>query len=410
MKQCLALFFALSVAVAQDDVQPRLDSIIKKYEKLEASSNAVELHTQWLESPAGQEDIAFLAAHYNDLSNWQKEDIPQELARTGLVVTVLLLEKALVHNEEALSGIFYACIVEEFEPGFGKAVAPFVVPWVGRSRHSTSDSAITVLPILDPELASKVFFVEKFVGVNSPTAHLILSSCNNTGLTVPLSVLDPLISAFEDKVGYPDAAYRIWAGYSQAITALAVHDPARAFAKAEALMKTDMLKTQPYRAEDLSELPLLAVGLSGLYDRVADYFDKHGHFGNFPEAAQFFFAVRYFETDVVSIGFAQALQTPPGDHIQLVRKAYREIGDNHSLERLDWMYKPFGESGPSPDSDTRWRQMMEMKPPYFDQESKLRDEWAEDPRSKTHDVHGSWKLSMYVYTHAKEIKEALAKP
>ena len=410
MKSCLVVLLTISMAIADDNIKPRLTAITKQFEQKEEAANAVELHTQWLKSPAGKEDIAFLTAHYNDLSSWQKQDIPQELARTGLVVTVPLLEKALTTSDGTLAGIFYACIVGKLEAGFGKAVAPLVAPWAGRSRTPSRDSAIIVLPILDPEVASKVLFDEKLIGENSPTAHQVLESCNDAALAVPLPILESLISAWESKAASPNPEYPIWAGYAKALTALAVHDPVRALAKAEALMKTPSFKTESSKAEYLRELPLLAVGLSGLYDKVGDYFAKHENFGDLPEAAQFYFAVIYFESDASNGGLGQALHNSTGDLLPLVRKAYEVIGDTHSLDWLDSMLKPFGSAGPSPDRNIRLRQMNEMNPSYFDQESKLRDEWQAKPDGKQPEVPSSWALSVYVSKHAAEIKRALAKP
>lgn len=410
MKSCLAFILTISMAIADDNIKPRLAALTKQFDQMEAEDNAVELHTQWLKSPAGQEDIAFLTAHYNDLSASRKQDIPQELARTGLVVTVPLLEKALTASDGALAGVFYACIVGKLEAGFGKAVAPLVAPWAGRSRTPSRDSAIIVLPILDPDVASKVLFTERFIGESAPTADQVLESCNDAGLAVPLPIIESLILAWEDKAVSPNAEFRIWAGYAKALTALAVHDSARALAKAEAIMKTPSFKTDPSKAEYLRELPLLAAGLSGLYDKVGDYFDKHGQFQDLPEAAQFYFAVIYFESDVSNGGMSQALHNSVGDHLPLVRKAYQAIGDTQSLDWLDWMLKPFGSAGPSPDRNIRLRQMNEMNPSYFDQESKLSEDWQAKPEGKQPDVPPSWALSIQVSKHAAEIKRALAKP
>lgn len=391
------------MVAAQDDIKPRLASITKEFDAREyTEGSATALHDKWLRTPAGQEDIAFLAAHYSQLHSLQKYQIPTELARTGLRAVVPLLAKALAENSSALAGVFYACRLGKPEAGFGKDMAPLVVPWIGRGRITSSDTAIEILPVLDPELAGKVFFVDEFVGLKSTNVHLVLSACNDAGLAVPPQVLHPLISAWESQAASSDAEYRISRGYVEALKALAVHDPAAAFAKAEVLMKAN-----PHVTDKLSDLPLLGVGLSGLYDQLADVYDDPERFKALPEAAQFYFAVTYFESDCSNGGMSQALGNSTGDLLPIVRKAYQATGDTQGLAWLDWMCKPFGTAGPSTDRSTRNQQMDTMTPSYFEQESKLDEEWAETHRNDPATVPSSWILSVYVSKHAEAIKQAL---
>lgn len=404
MKWLISMLFAVTMADAVDNITTRLTSIARAFDARESAPDAVEAHVRWLQTQQGRSDVVFLAANYDRLSDQQKYEIPTELARTGLLAVVPLLEQALARKEDALAGVFFANHLGKPESGFNKAVAPMVVPWIGKSVIESRDTALMLLPVLDPELAAKVLFMEKFVGLDAPKVHYVLGSCNDAGLNVPRSIIDPLLTAWEKPAQDTKAEYRIERGYLEALKALAAHDPLAATQRAETI-----IQARPSWSDNLADLPLLASGLVGLYDKVADLADTPGRFNALPAAAQFYFAVSYFESDCSNGGFSQALGNSTGDFLPLVRSAYKAIDDRRGLEWLEWMCKPFGKDGPSPIRAERLRQMEAMKPSFYEQEDGLSDAWNEKHRDEPYQVSTSWKLAVFASKHADEIKKALAR-
>lgn len=390
-----------SVAAAEDT---RLAKIAHEFEIREQADDSILAHTNWLKTEHGVRDVAFLAENFDQLPQLKKLEIPTELARTGLLVVVPLVKKSLTGSRMPLAGLFYACRVGKHEPGFGKAVAPSVVPWVGKneSKIATDDMAAQILAILDPELATRVLLEDRFLNINYPQVHWILKACNEGGLKVPLNKIEPLLAAWEVLAANPECDYRIERGFQEALKALAPHAPERAIEKAE-----QMIKLRPDWSEKLAELPLLAVGLSDLYYKLADVADDPARFAKLPKAAQHYFAVTYFEADCANGGISQALGNSTGDYFPIVVDAYRTIGDNRSLEWLAMMCQPFGKDGPPQERLKRNQQMDSMSPPYIEQIEKIEMQWKSRHPNVGWMPSTAWRLARYASQHAEEIRNAL---
>ena len=382
---------------------PRLTKIAKEFEIREQADDTTSAHLKWISTEAGMQDVAFLAENFDRMTDQQRFEIPTELARTGRLAIVPLLERALGKSSNALAGVFFACHLGGMEPGFAKAVAPLLVPWIGKSMIESRDTALMLLPVLDPDLSAKILFVKDFVGEKAAKVHWVLASCNEAGLKVPRQVIDPLLTAWEKPAQDSRSEYKVERGYQEALKALSIHDPEMATQKAE-----EILRGRPRWSDQLADLPLMAAGLTALYDKLADLDEER--FSKLPEAAQFYFAVSYFESDCANGGIDQALRNSTGDYLPLVKKAYQAINDQQGVEWLNWMLKPFGNPGPSHARDERITQMNAMTPSYCDQTEQLRESWNDHHRDDEPQISTSWRLAVYAAKHAAEIRKALALP
>ena len=230
---------------------------------------------------------------------------------------------------------------------------------------------------------------------------MVLKSCNDVALKIPLPNIEMLLNAWKDYGDDPKAELRIIYGYRQSVRSLALHKPQDAMKIAEIII----LKN-PDESENFSQVPLDAAGLTGLYGALCEHAIDDKKFSKLPELAQMYFAVLYFEADMVNGGISQALGNSTGDYLPLVRKGYEKIGDKKGLRFLDFMLKPFGPDGPSQDREKRNRQMDAMNPTYLDQEDALYDKWYElskDDKSPATE----WLLNVYAARNVDVLKPLL---
>lgn len=400
-----SLYFLLQmmplVSNGDESVEVRLKTILSDFDKREESDDGALAHREWIKTPDGKKDVVFLAEHYDKFEPYRKYELPMELARTGSADVIILLKKSLADFEKGsstLSGIYYACNYGHADERFKKELAPALIPWIGKSDLGQLERAIELLPQMDPELASKVFFKDEYLSPDAPMVAVVLKSCNDVALEVPHPNIERLLNAWKDYGTDPKAELRIIYGYRQAVRSLALHKPEDAMKIAE-----NIILKNPDESENFSQVPLDAAGLTGLYGSLCEHAIDDEKFSKLPEVAQVYFAVLYFEADMMNGGINQALGNSTGDYFPLVRKGYEKIGDKRGLQFLDFMLKPFGPDGPSQDREKRNRQMDTMNPTYLDQEDALYDKWYElskDDISPATD----WLLNMHAARNADILK------
>lgn len=321
-----------------------------------------------------------------------------------MVEVVSLVAKALanrINGLEALPGIFYACNFGEPDKPYREALAPLVVPLIGKGSVPDHDAAIEVLPLLDKELAARTLFTERFLAPRSPFVETVLSSCNDAGVKVPVNFIHALLDEWKSTGLNPQSPSRIQAGYREVIRALAAHNPQ----EAENLMES-IVQKHPDQAGNFSEVVLACAGLTRLYDGLCSYAEDPATFASLPEEAKIYFSVVAFSEDSANGGFGQALDNSTGDYLPWVKKGYQAIGDAEALRFLDWMCKPFGVQGPSADQGKRRAQMEEMKPAYAQQEEHLRESWVPDPKEGSQ-ISTLWLLNRYAARNAAILKPFL---
>jgi Domain of unknown function (DUF4375) len=383
----------------EDD--PKLKAILAAYDKREEGESAREAHRAWLKTTTGREEAAYLAERYESLHDMRKYEVPTELARTGAPEIVPLVTKTLAdgkNGRHVLAGIFYACQLAGAGDDFRHAVAPGVVPWVGKGIVSGQDAAVELLPQLDGPLAARILLTDEFVSKDAPLVHVVLASFNDVGMEVPRPPIQKLLDAWKSTGTDQSSEYRIRKGYREAVRALAVHDPRQALDIAERIVREN-----PRESEAYSEIPLAAAGLTGLYESLCDSADDPAKFAKLPEIARIYFAVGCFEADCSNGGIEQALGNSTGDYLPLVRKGYQEIGDPRSFQFVEWMCKPFGPEGPSTDRTARIHQMASMTPTYDEQVEPLREAWEKQDKDPSL-VSTEWLLNRYAAAHAKVMK------
>lgn len=389
------------VSNGEESVEIRLKTILSDFDKREENDDSALAHREWIKTPDGKMDAAFLVEHYDRLQVHRKHELSTELARTGSPDVILLVKKSLADFERGgltLLGISYACIYGHADERFKKELAPALIPWIGKSVLSRLDTAIELLPEMDPELASKVLFTDEYLSADAPLVHMVLKSCNDVALQVPLPYIERLLNTWKDYGVDPKLEHRINYGYREAVRSLALHKPAEAMKIAE-----NIVRKNPDEHENFSQVPLDAAGLTGLYGALCEHAMDDEKFSKLPEVAKIYFAVLYFEADMINGGISQALGNSTGDYLPLVRKGYDQIGDEIGLRFLDFMLKPFGPAGPSQNREERNRQMNKMSPNYFDQEDSLYEEWYELSKDEK-SASTEWLLNVFASRHVDVLK------
>jgi hypothetical protein len=219
----LLALFSQPFVFGADAPDPKLKAILSAYDKREEAADNFEAHRKWITSPVGREESAYLAEHYDSLHDTRKYEVPTELARTGELEAVPLIQKSLAdaqNGSHVLSGIFFACHMAGAGEEFRREIAPAVAKWIGKGSTTRDDPALGLLPHLDRDLASKILFNDDFLSPEAPAVDVTLASCNKAGLDIPLPRIQRLLEAWKNSGIDASSDYRILRGYREALRPL----------------------------------------------------------------------------------------------------------------------------------------------------------------------------------------------
>jgi len=99
-------------------------------------------------------------------------------------------------------------------------------------------------------------------------------------------------------------------------------------------------------------------GLRDVHGRVFDLYEKAGHeIERLPEPVQHYLRVRFLVDEVNNGGYSQYFFNSSGDEAPKTPSALRAIGAEREAAELEAAFRQFGRDGPSPDQQTRRKQL-----------------------------------------------------
>lgn len=370
---------------------------------------SVAPHAKWLATPEAPLEIAYLLAHFDQLSADMKKHIPVSLAQAGAISAVPLILKALEDPQINSEIVLKLLLMGRYPDGdFGRRIAPKLLPLIA------NDYAISLMFRLDRNFALQSLTTEKYLGANSPISLQILKQATYGGDKIPRHLLDSLVTGWRNAPNLESSFHNHHVG----VRALALYGADVALKEAES-----MVALHPDLSYYYSEFVLNAAGLSGLFEGLAEYALDLKKWAALPEPAKIYFAVQNLEfelfpgypfDEVLPVAYAGNMDEgkAEGDLIPWVRKGYQDSGNTLGTQWLDWMLKPFGSNGPAADGKARTAQMQQMRPEYSEQIEALEDSW-EDHREatlpNTKPPGAGWLVSRYATKHVDVLKPYVKK-
>jgi hypothetical protein len=214
-----AFLLSLSGATsyANDLIRPNLQKILTELRGLESPYRTVEAYGKWVQSDAGREGATFLAAHYDELRTMGKQEIVQDLAETGAKEVIPLVKKALADPQGEKLPLYLYRSSFRATPEFRKEMAPSLIPWLKSER--AKEYAIQLLPRYDGALAAETLFTDEFLSPTAKTVPMVLKSCREARLAIPLTRIRSLLEAWQSRVLEDSTDSWIIQGYAEALIA-----------------------------------------------------------------------------------------------------------------------------------------------------------------------------------------------